>query len=205
MESLAIKKMDAAKRQLETAILLHFDHGDPVSVHTLACAAYDIIDGVNQHRGSKEMWVKRRYTQLPGRPTRGDINEVQNFLKHANRDPEGTLDFFPLMTGPMLADASRTYIESTGDHSLHPRLSHTPYLFTSRPTRSLRSCYGGSTAMAARSTLTGPAINTRFATTCLPYSPKVIVAVSWPAVPVHDGEEDKGGRRRGPSSFVAGK
>jgi len=90
MEPLKIKKLDAAKSQLETAILLFFDDGDPISIHTLACAAYDIIDGVNQHRGGKEMWVKRRYTQLRGRPTRADINDVQNFLKHADRDPEGT-------------------------------------------------------------------------------------------------------------------
>jgi hypothetical protein len=117
MEPLKIKKLDAAKSQLETAILLFFDDGDPISIHTLACAAYDIIDGVNQHRGGKEMWVKRRYTQLRGRPTRADINDVQNFLKHADRDPEGTLDFFPLMTEPMLADASRTYIELTRDPS----------------------------------------------------------------------------------------
>jgi hypothetical protein len=117
MDALKIKKIDAGKRQLETAILLFFDNGDPVSIHTLACAAYDIVDGVDQHRGGKEMWVKRRYTQLPGRPSRGDINETQNFLKHADRDPEGTLEFFPLMTEPLLADASRTYIELTGDHS----------------------------------------------------------------------------------------
>jgi hypothetical protein len=117
MESLTIRRLDAAKRQLETAMSLYFGHGDPISIHALACAAYDIIDGVNQHRGGKEMWVKRRYTQSPGRPTRGDLNEVQNFLKHADRDPEGTLDFFPLLTEPMLADASRTYVELTGDLS----------------------------------------------------------------------------------------
>ena len=63
------------------------------------------------------MWVKRGYTQLPGRPTRGDINEVQNFLKHADRDPEGTVDFFPIMTESMLADASHTYIALTCDDS----------------------------------------------------------------------------------------
>jgi hypothetical protein len=114
VESIPIKKLDAARTQLETAILLFFDNADPVSIHTLTCAAYDVIDGVNQHRGGKEMWVKRRYTQLQGRPNRAQLNEVQNFLKHGDKDPEGTLEFFPLMTEPMLADACRTYTELTG-------------------------------------------------------------------------------------------
>lgn len=109
MNSLKLTKIDAAKRQLEAAIVLFFDDGDPVAIHTLACAAYDVLDGINQHRGGQEMWVKRRYPQLPGRPTRGDINEYQNFLKHADKDPEGTLDFFPILTEPILADACETY------------------------------------------------------------------------------------------------
>ena len=113
MESFTITKLDAAKRHLETAIALFFNDADPIPIHTLTCAAYDILDGVNQHRGGKEMWVKRRYTQLPGRPTRADLNEIQNFLKHADRDPEGSLDFFPIMAEPMLADACRTYLELT--------------------------------------------------------------------------------------------
>ena len=40
MESLTIPKLEAAKRQLETAIALFFDHGDPVSIHTLAVQRY---------------------------------------------------------------------------------------------------------------------------------------------------------------------
>lgn len=109
MESIKLTKIDAAKRQLEAAIILFFDDGDPIAIHTLVCAAYDVLDGINQHRGGKEMFVKRQYVKLPGKPTRGDINEYQNFLKHADKDPEGTLDFFPILTEPILADACKTY------------------------------------------------------------------------------------------------
>jgi hypothetical protein len=94
---------------------LFFENGDPVAIHTLACAAYDVIDNVNQSRGGKEMFVKRRYTRLPGRPNRAALNSVQNFFKHADNDPDGELDFFPEMTEPIMADACQTYMEMTGE------------------------------------------------------------------------------------------
>jgi len=115
MQSIKMAKLDAARRQLETAIALFFDNGDPVAIHTLACAAYDVIDNVNHSRGGKEMFVKRRYTRLPGRLSRGALNSVQNFFKHADIDPEGELEFFPEMTEPIMADACNTYIELTGE------------------------------------------------------------------------------------------
>ena len=47
---LKIGKLDAARRQLETAIALWFKGGDPVSIHTLAYAAYEIIHTVSKKR-----------------------------------------------------------------------------------------------------------------------------------------------------------
>jgi hypothetical protein len=38
-----ITKMDAAKRQVRTAIKLWFMEEDPVSIHTLVSAAHEII------------------------------------------------------------------------------------------------------------------------------------------------------------------
>jgi hypothetical protein len=35
--------------------MLAENSGYPVAIHTLACAAYDIIDNVNQRRGGKAM------------------------------------------------------------------------------------------------------------------------------------------------------
>jgi hypothetical protein len=40
---ITISKFDAARRQLNTAITLWFADGDPVAIHTLAYAAYEII------------------------------------------------------------------------------------------------------------------------------------------------------------------
>ena len=115
MESIKIPKLETARRQLDTAIALFFQGADPVSIHTLACAAYDVIDNVNQNRGRMEMFVKRRYPRLPGKLSVAEINSVQNFFKHADRDPEGELEFFPEMTEPIMADACRTYMDMTGE------------------------------------------------------------------------------------------
>jgi hypothetical protein len=39
-----ITKLDAARRQLETAIKLYFDEGDPGSIQTLCSAAYNGLE-----------------------------------------------------------------------------------------------------------------------------------------------------------------
>jgi hypothetical protein len=116
VETIRVRKLEAAHRQLETAVQLFFNIGDPVAIHTLACAAYDIIDGVNQGRGGKEVFIKRRYTQMPGRPNRAVINSVQNFFKHADKDPEGEMDFAPEMTEAILAEACQLYMGMTGEN-----------------------------------------------------------------------------------------
>jgi hypothetical protein len=41
---IVVTKLDAARRQLKTAIKLWFEDGDPVAIHTLIVAAYEIID-----------------------------------------------------------------------------------------------------------------------------------------------------------------
>jgi hypothetical protein len=115
MESIRITKIGAARRQLETAINLFFQSGDPVAIHTLACAAYDIIENVNRSRGGKEMYGKDRFTREPGRPSKAMLNSVQNFFKHADKDPKAELEFFPEMAEPFMAEACKKYMEMTGE------------------------------------------------------------------------------------------
>lgn len=42
-KKIQVTKLDAVRRQLETAVILWFHDGDPVSIHTLTGAAYQII------------------------------------------------------------------------------------------------------------------------------------------------------------------
>jgi hypothetical protein len=47
---LKLSKLDCARRQLELAIELYFMERDPVSIHTLAGAARQLIEDINKHR-----------------------------------------------------------------------------------------------------------------------------------------------------------
>jgi len=101
---LTVTKLDAARRQLNTAIELWFTDGDEVSIHTLAFAAHEIIHRAYRSKGLKDLLydsesIKEEY--------RADINKALKqaavFFKHANRDkleevsisftPEGTVLF----------------------------------------------------------------------------------------------------------------
>jgi hypothetical protein len=44
-----------ARRQLRTAIRLWFDDGDPVSIHTLAAAAYEILHTLARRKGAEDL------------------------------------------------------------------------------------------------------------------------------------------------------
>ena len=116
--TLTVSKLDAARRQLETGTRLYFSEGDPVSVHTLVAAAYQVLSDVNRARGGTPMlkeqipsWVR------PGASAeaRRKLNEAANFFKHADQDHESTLEFGQRSTELLLYDAVRKYRELTGE------------------------------------------------------------------------------------------
>jgi hypothetical protein len=96
MTVLNVTKLDAAQRQLRTAITLWFTGGDPVSTHALAFAAYEVVHTVSKKRNKYRPdllfdtdYIKDEY--------RGDWNKLLKkpawFFKHADRDPEGEIEF----------------------------------------------------------------------------------------------------------------
>ena len=111
-----ISKLDAAKRQLETAVRLYFNCADPVSIHTLAGAAHGIISDLNKKYGGRPMLmssfpIKDQYKSM----VRKKIREAGNFLKHADEDPEKVIDFNPDQTEMFIFDACSKYQELTGE------------------------------------------------------------------------------------------
>jgi len=116
MKKIKLSKLDAAKRQLETAIRLYFNYGDPISIHTLACAAHEILSGLNKKYSGAPMLmgdflIKDEYKKDYNRM----IREPQNFFKHADWNPEGILDFNPDASPFFLYDAISKYQELTGE------------------------------------------------------------------------------------------
>ena len=108
-----ISKHEAARRQLDTAIWLYFNSDDPISVHTLTAAAYDVIRDVNQTSHGPQMVVKDLFVELM-RPEhqksfRNKVNEAANFFKHADRDSNNSIEFQPRQTEFLLADAIYHY------------------------------------------------------------------------------------------------
>jgi len=107
---LKINKAEAAKSQLETAIKLWFNNDDPVSIHTLAAAAHQIIHDLGTKQG--------RATALRGLDTipphlkqrvRQTLKKPENFLKHADHDQNNVLDFPPEITEGFILDAVEAY------------------------------------------------------------------------------------------------
>ncbi|MCR6665860.1 MAG: hypothetical protein NVV69_07615 [Methyloversatilis sp.] len=102
-----VTKTDAACRQLREAIVLFFERRDLVAVHTLAAASLQVLSDVGKAKGVTTGMLKH------GRYIRDDkkkiwfelINEAQNFFKHADKDPDGVLDFKPSSTPFYIIDA----------------------------------------------------------------------------------------------------
>ncbi len=115
---LQVSKLDAARRQLETAVRLYFAEGDSVSIHTLTAAAYQLLADINRARGGSPMLKEQVPTWV--RPdaqdeARSRLNEAANFFKHADRDHDDVLAFNPGPTELLLYDACVKYKEFTGE------------------------------------------------------------------------------------------
>jgi hypothetical protein len=111
LKKLPITKLDATRRQLETAIVLWFHDADPVSVHTLVMAAHGILRGINKKRGGQPMLgdpnprIKKGYEKMVA-----DLFvKSSNFFKHGHKDPLETDYFAPQSNQVMMLDAYNAY------------------------------------------------------------------------------------------------
>lgn len=96
-KKLTVSKMDAAMRQLDTAIRLWFEDADPVSIHTLVGAAYQIIHDTNKKRGGKDLLFDAEFIKDEHRKTvREFLRKDFMFFKHADHDTHEVTEFVPL-------------------------------------------------------------------------------------------------------------
>jgi hypothetical protein len=120
-----IAKLDAAKRQLAVAIRLFFNYADPVAIHTLAAAAYQILYDLSKGHGVIGVVKGNPNVRKDKRAEWERIaNQAQNFFKHADRDPLGKFNFEPEITCFFLFDAVSLYAQMTNQ----PFLEGTVYL-----------------------------------------------------------------------------
>jgi hypothetical protein len=85
----------------------------PISVHTLVGAAHILITDLCS--AAKQESVVQKHIRPEKRwEFEGAIRRPQNFLKHANKDPDAVLDFEPHATELMLFLDIETYRELVG-------------------------------------------------------------------------------------------
>jgi hypothetical protein len=115
-----ISKLEAARRQLDTAIRLYFANGDPVSTQTLAAAAFEILKDLDKHGPKTGTFHDRIQVNVKPEYRKYVLNlfkESQNFFKHADQDPEKILEFGLAWPEYYLANASEKYRELAAEQS----------------------------------------------------------------------------------------
>ena len=126
--------------RLEMAIELYFLERDPVSVHTLAGAVYQLLTDLNKHRCGKPLLMELeslRVIVIAGKEMEvlRMINKAENFFKHADRDPDAIIDFNPESNELVLWESCLKYTELAGEQTpaqafnLWSQVNH-PDLFT---------------------------------------------------------------------------
>ncbi|ADO83799.1 hypothetical protein [Ilyobacter polytropus] len=120
MKELTLSKLDIVKRQLETAIILYFNEKDPVSIHTLTCAAYNVIRDLNYKKENssfsiREMFFKYGVKKEHEKEVIKKFNAAQNFFKHADKDSDEFLNFNPKATEILIFDAANLYSSLSGE------------------------------------------------------------------------------------------
>ncbi|MGD0060046.1 MAG: hypothetical protein ABSD58_11580 [Verrucomicrobiia bacterium] len=106
-----VTRIEACKRQLETAIWLYFTGGDPVSIHTLAASAVEAVraaaaaKGVMNLRNMTDLVVKPAYRKKVHKK----IKEAEGFFKHGGTNEKEQHVFDRGQTDHVLLDGCLTY------------------------------------------------------------------------------------------------
>lgn len=114
-----IKKLDAASRQLTTAIRLFFERRDAVSIHTLAAASFEVYRDICKKKGlRKSLFVdsdKIRPDKI--KEWLKIVRKPANFFKHADEDPDpdGTVEYSEMLTEILLLDSVFFHKALTGN------------------------------------------------------------------------------------------
>ena len=106
-----LTKIEVVERQLREAIRLFAEGRDPVTVRTVAGAAHQVLNDLAKTIGFGSFIKDSPYLR-PEKKSEwvGMVNSAQNFFKHADRDPEAVLDFYPEFTKFLLFDAVEMYL-----------------------------------------------------------------------------------------------
>lgn len=86
-------KLDVAQREINAAVRLLFDRGDPLAVMMIAAAARGILSDLCKFSGKKS-FIDDLHEEVPSEERRKlyrEANYLSNWCKHADSDPQGQL------------------------------------------------------------------------------------------------------------------
>lgn len=117
METIA--KLDGARRHLDEAIKLFFESRDPLAIHTLAAAAQGTLRDIARAMDADHLSILHDNPSILEAGRKDWINALnapRNFFKHADKDPQGTLEFDESENILMLIDAVLLYLTVAEEH-----------------------------------------------------------------------------------------
>jgi hypothetical protein len=119
MDAIKITKLDAARRQLKTAIRMWFADDDPVSIYALTYAAHEVLHTLHRGGGAKHGLVfdSSALNEAAQTSVTTGIRRWGNFFKHAKKDPNKEISFRPAITDLLLlasTDALRLLTKEVG-------------------------------------------------------------------------------------------
>jgi hypothetical protein len=107
-ETLIVTKHSAARSQLESAIWLWFNEGDPISIHTLAVAAHDCFHALVWNAARKpsdfQTWLASKSKGFQKR-----ARLAQNFFKHGAMDLKAKIQYETIHGEMLMMDAVTCY------------------------------------------------------------------------------------------------
>jgi len=108
-----LTKLEVATRQLKEAIWLFFNQHDSIAIHTLVAAAHQVLYDLAKDKGIVSIKNYPLIREEMRSYWRKRLSEAENYFKHAERDPEATLEFRPLLTQCFLIDALHLHQQLT--------------------------------------------------------------------------------------------
>ena|SRR5690606_13597451 len=91
-----ITKIEAAKRNIEFSIRCLFQEEDNLPIILVASSALQVLRDIAEHQGVGDLHKSFKSMATPGKEKEiwSAFNRVANFIKHADKSPDETLDLF---------------------------------------------------------------------------------------------------------------
>lgn len=112
-----VSKIEAARRQIDTAIELYFSNGDFLSIYSISFAAHQVLTDIYKHY-QDDGFLELMSQKLPA-DFRKYLANPANFLKHADRDHDACLpEINYVQIEAVLCVATILYRRISGDLTL---------------------------------------------------------------------------------------